>query len=243
MQIGGFQKVSFIDFPQHLAAVVFTQGCNWRCPYCHNPALVLPERFGERLSPESILETLRKRSGMLDGVVISGGEPTLHTDLGDFIAEIRALGYAVKLDTNGTLPERLENLLERDLLDYIAMDVKACPRDYARVCGRTVNMAVLEKSIALIRQCGVDYELRTTLVPELHPVAAMRDILPLVRGCKRYVLQPFIAENATDPALSESKDYSPAERTALHALFENEVEELIIRDPATANIAAQQREN
>ena len=155
MKIGGFQKVSLIDYPGRISAVVFTQGCNFRCPFCHNPELVEPERF-EGLSPEAeILTFLEKRKGRLDAVVITGGEPTLQTELIPFIIHLKAMGYRIKLDTNGALPDVLEEMLGRGLLDYVAMDIKAPLERYSEVTKTKTDGQRILKSISLIMGSSV----------------------------------------------------------------------------------------
>lgn len=168
MRIGGFQKVSFIDFPETIASVVFTQGCNWRCPWCHNPRLVYADQFEDPIPEALILEYLKSRIGQVEGVVVSGGEPTLHTDLGEFMGNIRKLGLKTKLDTNGSHPEHLKTLLDANLLDYVAMDIKSAPESYNRLTGVKIDMTKIVRSINLIQQSNIAHEFRTTRVPHLH---------------------------------------------------------------------------
>lgn len=162
MQIGGLQKFSLIDYPGKIAAVVFTQGCNFRCPYCHNPELVLPEFFNPVI-PESIFfRFLEDRYGQIDAVVISGGEPTIHADLVDFIKAIKERGYLVKLDTNGSAPRTLETLIDKKNIDYIAMDIKAPFARYSELSGCDVPTECIATSIRLIESSGIEHEFRTT---------------------------------------------------------------------------------
>lgn len=162
MKIGGLIKFTLIDFPGRPAAVIFTQGCNFRCCYCHNPELVYPHLFTETAAQEEIMAFLKRRQGSLEGVVVSGGEPTLFDDLPDFMAQIKALGYALKLDTNGTRPDMLQELVDKKLVDYIAMDLKAPLDKYSLITGVETNPSILTKSMDIIRQSGVEYEFRTT---------------------------------------------------------------------------------
>lgn len=168
MHIGGFQKVSFIDFPETIASVVFTQGCNWRCPWCHNPRLVYPEKFEETIPEDTIFDYLASRTGYIEGVVVTGGEPTLHRDLGEFLDSVRTLGFKTKLDTNGSHPEHLQRLLEADRVDFVAMDIKSGPDSYNHLCGVEVDLSKIQKTIALIKQSNVPHEFRMTHVPHLH---------------------------------------------------------------------------
>ena len=162
MKIGGLIKFTLIDFPGRPAAVIFTQGCNFRCCYCHNPELVYPHLFTETAAQEEIVAFLKRRQGSLEGVVISGGEPTLFDDLPAFMAQIKALGYALKLDTNGTRPDMLQELVDKKLVDYIAMDLKAPLEKYSLITGVETNPSILTRSMDIIRQSGVEYEFRTT---------------------------------------------------------------------------------
>ncbi|MGE5556992.1 MAG: anaerobic ribonucleoside-triphosphate reductase activating protein [Bacillota bacterium] len=186
MTIAGLQKTSLLDYPGHVAAVVFLAGCNMNCGYCHNRSLISGSAEGFR--PEDAEDFLALRKGLLDGVCITGGEPTIHADLPGFIGRIKAMGFAVKLDTNGANPEMLEDLLCENLLDYIAMDVKAPREKYDLVAGIAVSWEKIEQSIELIKASGVDYEFRTTLVKELDE----RDVFAIcsrLAGAKRFALQ------------------------------------------------------
>ena len=167
MKIGGLIKFTLIDFPGRPAAVVFTQGCNFRCRYCHNPELVYPHMFTEPVAEEEIFSFLQRRQGTLEGVVVSGGEPTLYDDLPAFLARIKALGYQIKLDTNGSRPDMVEELLSKKLVDYVAMDLKAPLEKYSEITGVETNPEVLRRCMDLLRQSGVEYEFRTTYDKEV----------------------------------------------------------------------------
>lgn len=160
MKIGGFQKFSLIDYPGKTASVIFTQGCNMFCPYCHNPQLVYPEQFGAVLNEEDIFAFLKKRKGLVDGVVITGGEPAVHKDLKDFIFKIKEIGYLVKLDTNGAAPETVQELIDAKLIDFIAMDIKAPLHKYFLFYKGDINR--IKNSVSLIRGSGIDHLFRTT---------------------------------------------------------------------------------
>ncbi len=204
MYIGGFQKNSLIDFPGAIACVVFTRGCNFTCPYCHNPDLVagsaLPDgegRSGNHVSDniyipdqEEILAFLEKRKGMIEGVVITGGEPTLQKDLGDFISKARQMGYKIKLDTNGTRPEIVEQLLDRGLADYIAMDIKTDLKHYPMVMKQPGQLDRVMESIALIMKKAPAYEFRTTCARPFVSPGIMKNIGAMIQGAASYVLQP-----------------------------------------------------
>lgn len=203
MRIAGIEKCSFVDYPGKLAAVFFTPGCNWNCFYCHNQGLLQNEGPHRRYSEEDALDFLRSRRGLLDGVVITGGEPTLQAGLRDFLARARALDYLVKLDTNGTRPEVLGGMLEDGLVDYVAMDVKAPMEKYEAVCGVPVEHKALNESIDRIMGSGVDYEFRTTVAPQLTH-ADVAAIARRIAGAKRYVLQQYRRPEAAasnDPRL------------------------------------------
>ena len=191
MLIGGFQKLTLQDYPGKLACILFTYGCNYRCPFCHNASLVTDAR--EEHSVEEILSYLRKRRGILEGVVVSGGDPLLQPDLEDLLREIKSLGFSVKLDTNGTFPDRLIAAVREGLVDYVAMDIKNAKERYALTAG--VDRAALEaveRSVEFLKTDEVDYELRTTLVSEFHTEEQMRQIGEWIRGAKRYFLQEFL---------------------------------------------------
>lgn len=202
MRIGGIQKCSLIDFPGKVSAVLFTQGCPWRCHYCHNARLVFPERFDPPILEKEVFSFLRRRREQLDGVVVSGGEPTLQPDLPEFIREIKEMGFAVKLDTNGFRPDVVEKVIRLELVDYIAMDVKAPLDSYETVVGARVDTGKIKRSISIIINSGIDHEFRTTAVPGLHTIEDLRAIGELVTGAKRYILQEFIPKNTLKPELS-----------------------------------------
>ena len=191
MRLGGLQKMTLLDFPGRVACTVFTVGCNLRCPFCHNSSLVLTSELPE-LSLEEFFAFLRKRQGLLDGVAVTGGEPLLHPELPGFLEQIRALGYAVKLDTNGCFPERLQAVLEAGLADYVAMDVKNSREKYEQTAGVAGILPRVEESVALLRAGKTPFEFRTTLVDELHEPADFTAIGQLIAGTERYFIQGFV---------------------------------------------------
>lgn len=192
MHIGGLQKLTLLDFPERAACIVFTAGCNLRCPFCHNAALVTHVQDAERVEAEEVLRYLQKRKVLLDGVVITGGEPLLQEGLADFIRRIKAIGHAVKLDTNGCFPDRLEALLAEGLLDYVAMDIKNSKAKYAQTAGVPVDLAAIERSMTLLRESGVPYEFRTTVADGLHTVEDIREIARWIAPAPRWYLQNFV---------------------------------------------------
>ena len=192
MIINGFQKLTLLDFPSRTAAIIFTAGCDLRCPFCHNAPLVNRIRFDERIDEKEVLDYLKKRAGLLDGVVISGGEPLLQKDIEDFIRELRALGYKIKLDTNGSSPDKLAHLLSEGLIDYVAMDIKNAPALYPKTTGiDALDIAPFERSKNIILSSGVDYEFRTTVTKELHTAESIASAAEWIKGAKRYFIQNF----------------------------------------------------
>ena len=189
--IGGLQKVTLLDFPGKVACTVFLTGCNLRCPYCQNPELVLPQDSKKYISEGELFKFLVSRKGKLDGVCITGGEPTVHPELPFLIRRIRDMGFLIKLDSNGTLPEMLEHLLREELLDYVAMDIKNAPSRYAETCGADVIEQV-KKSAALLKNGNIDYEFRTTVCHPFHSPKCMEEIGRWLRNAKRYYIQPFV---------------------------------------------------
>ena len=191
MMFGGFQKLTLLDYPGKVACLLFTQGCNFRCPFCHNASLVRGGE-GEKISDTEIIEYLKKRSKVLDGVCISGGEPLLHSGLKEFIKEVRALGYAIKLDTNGSFPEKLIELISEGLIDYVAMDIKNSFDRYSETAGVDTDIEKIKTSIDFLMNGNIEYEFRTTLVKELHTLSDMESIGKTIQGAKRYYLQNFL---------------------------------------------------
>ncbi|MGM9562972.1 MAG: anaerobic ribonucleoside-triphosphate reductase activating protein [Faecousia sp.] len=188
MQIGGLQKLTLLDFPGQVACTVFLQGCNFRCPFCHNPSLVLGT---EAITRESILSFLKQRQGLLDGVAITGGEPLLSAGLEDLLREIRSLGYKIKLDTNGSFPRRLEQLISDGLVDYVAMDIKNAPEKYDQTAGAAGFLPAVRESASLLIDGKIPYEFRTTVVDELHEPEDFHAIGQWLSGAQQYFLQCF----------------------------------------------------
>ena len=191
MKIYGLQKMTLLDFPGKVACTVFLGGCDFRCPYCHNFELVngtAPAVMEE----EELMSFLKKRTGLLDGVAVTGGEPCLHRDLPDLLRKVRSLGFQTKLDTNGYHPELLSRILEEGLADYVAMDIKNSPAKYAMTCGCTgVDLGLVRESIRLIMRFAPDYEFRTTVVKEFHTAEDFREIAEMIAGASKYYIQAF----------------------------------------------------
>jgi len=190
MRIHGFQKLTLLDYPGFVACTVFTGGCNFRCPFCHNAPLVLLE--DEALAEDEVLSILQKRRGLLDGVCISGGEPLLQPDIGDFMKKLRAMGYKIKLDTNGSFPQKLRALVEEGLVDMVAMDIKNSPEKYAETVGVPgFDVGPVKESAAFLMEGRVDFEFRTTVVRPLHTAEDFEKIGRWLPGAPKYYLQQF----------------------------------------------------
>lgn len=189
IRIGGFQPVTLVDFPGRVASAVFLQGCGFRCPWCHNPSLVLPGRFGETIPEATVMERLERRRGKIGGVVVTGGEPTLQPGLPGFLRRLRALGFATKLDTNGSGPDALERILSEGLADFVAIDLKAPWERYAEACGVAVDLDAVRASLALVRRSGVPHLLRTTDWAGFGPEE--RAAVEAVAAGSPHVWQPF----------------------------------------------------
>lgn len=192
MKIYGLQKLTLLDFPGKTACTVFTAGCQLRCPFCHNAALAFGDP-GAPMDEEEFFAFLSKRQGLLEGVCVTGGEPLLSANLPAFLARVRELGFSTKLDTNGFSPDRLAALLEQGLIDYVAMDIKSSPQGYAKACGLSkVDMQPIRNSIDLLRDGGIEYEFRTTVVKGIHSEADIVDAARLVEGASQYFLQQYV---------------------------------------------------
>ena len=214
MKIGYLLPMTVIDYPGKVAALIYTAGCNFRCPFCHNAELVLPEQIKKLdLVPEDdVLDLLRKRKGFLDALSITGGEPTLQPDLYEFIKKVKEIGVLVKVDTNGSNPDVIERLLADKLVDYIAMDVKGPERRYNDLANSVVNMDAIKETIGAIMSLAPDYEFRTTVAPTITEEDLL-DTIDLVKGAKRYFLQKFIVpdKDLVDPTWNKKKSLSRAE--------------------------------
>jgi len=227
----GLLESSFVDYPGKICVVVFFPGCKLRCSFCHNPQLVLDEEACTA-DKEDLLKLLESRGHVLDGVCFSGGEPLLHAaDLADLIPEIKSRGLLVKLDTNGYLPDELAELLHKQLVDYIAMDIKSSPIHYAAATGTPdLDFSRIERSAALIRGCGVDYEFRTTVVPDFFTADDALQVGEWLKGSKKYVLQQFSTrQTLLDPAFQNKQPYPPSKLRKFQRLLTPYFERVDVR--------------
>ena len=213
MLIGGLQKLTLIDYPGKLAATVFCLGCNFRCPFCYNAELVLPEKIKNqpRISEKEFFNFLKERKGLLEGVCITGGEPTTYDDLPFFIRKIRKLGYLVKLDTNGSNPKMLKKLIDEKVIDYAAMDIKGPKEKYNKVAGVKVDIEKIQKSIDILKEGRVDYEFRSTVLPRVHSRKDVTNMARWIQGANVYYLQQFRPEKTIDPEYEKCKPFSQEE--------------------------------
>lgn len=222
MRICGFQKLTLLDYPEHTAATLFIGGCNFRCPFCQNGPLVLTPQEEPSLSQEEVLSYLKKRLGILDGVCITGGEPTLYKDLPTFLERIKQLGYLIKLDTNGTNPKMIESLYKGGLIDYVAMDIKSSRHGYSKAVGIPLtNMEPILSAVSYLMNCGIDYEFRTTVVREFLTREDFADIAGWISGCKRYYLQTY--QDSDNCIQSGFHSYSKEEMEDFKKLLEKEI--------------------
>lgn len=204
MVIAGFQKLTLIDYPGKLATTVFTVGCSFRCPFCHNPELVLSSKYNVssiKNTEKEFFDFLKSRKNKLDGVCITGGEPTIQPDIVEFIKKIKKMGYAVKLDTNGTRPDVLRKVIREKLVDFIAMDIKNHPGKYNKTTATKGDIERIKLSVEMIRNSGIDYEFRTTVVPGLHTESDFTKIAKWLAGAKAYWLQRYRQSKILDPTL------------------------------------------
>lgn len=228
MEIHGFLKTTLLDYPGRVACTVFSGGCNFRCPYCHNGDLVLAPKSLPLIPKEEVLSHLRKRQGVLDGVCITGGEPTLQPDLETFLGEIKDLGYQIKLDTNGSRPEVLKSLLKKGLVDYVAMDIKHAPKRYPDICNvPDFSIEPIEESVSFLLAGSIPYEFRTTVVKELHRREDFEQIGAWIAGADAYYLQAYReTEQVIHPVFSS---YTKKELEEIRSLLEKYLSRVEIR--------------
>ena len=228
MIFGGFEKCTLVDYPGKVACMIFTIGCNFRCPYCHNPELV-DETVEVTYSEATILDFLDTRQGLLDGVVITGGEPTMHEDLPRFIRRIKDKGFLVKLDTNGTNPKMLQQAIDEGLVDYIAMDIKSPLETYSQTVARPVDVESIRESIRILLSSLVDYEFRTTVVKSLLSPEDLKRIGETIRGAKSYYLQKFVPTKILNPQFKRKVTYTDEEFEGFRSMMNDYVETCDIR--------------
>jgi len=216
MILGGLQKLTLIDYPGKVACTVFLTGCNFRCPFCYSSEIVLPEKIKTqpKISEAEFFKFLKSRKGLVEGVVICGGEPSLNNDLPEFIKKIKKLGFLVKLDTNGSNPELLEKLIKENLVDYVAMDIKQCQSPNAKskilkATGVKADVKNIKKSIDILIKGKVDYEFRSTIVPTIHTKEDVIEMAKMIKGARKYFLQNFRPEKTLDPRFEKIKPYPP----------------------------------
>ena len=224
MKIGGFQKTSLLDYPDMISAIVWTVGCNFNCPFCYNKDLVKGNTG--LFSEEEIFNFLEKRKGLLEGLVITGGEPFLQEDITAFAEKVKKLGYPIKIDTNGTYPEKLKELIDKKLVDYVAMDVKAPKNKYNQLTGAKTDISKIEKSIEIIKADAPDYEFRTTFAPELLKKEDIIEIAKWLDGAKRFYLQQFknetqLVSSKLDNVAPYSKEYLNETLNEIKPFFKN----------------------
>jgi len=229
MRIGGFKKSTLIDYPGKIACIIFTQGCVFRCHYCHNPELVCPKLFQKVIPEQEILDFLKTRQGKLDGVVISGGEPTLHRDLPEFIDKIKRMGFAIKLDTSGYFPDVVARLINLKLLDYIAMDIKAPLNKYKEIVQVNINSERIKRSIDIVMNSGLPYEFRTTILKRYHKEKDIVKIVKYIKGATNYHLQKFVPNKILDKELLKDQEYTEDELVNIHHKIKPYIFNSIIR--------------
>ena len=230
IQISGLNKTSLLDYPKKISSIIFTQGCNFKCGYCHNPHLnCCIEKSIYDYDVQDFFEFLKKRKGKIDAVVISGGEPCLQIDLIPFIKEIKKIGYFVKLDTNGTYPNKIKYLLENNLIDYIAMDIKAPLEKYSNITNTNVDTEKISKSIFLIKNSNINYEFRITILKKQLHYEDFDKIGKLLNEAKTYYLQKFVSSNILDNNLQNEKTYSDKEFAVIINIVNKYVQNVFLR--------------
>ncbi|HKL16886.1 MAG TPA: anaerobic ribonucleoside-triphosphate reductase activating protein [Patescibacteria group bacterium] len=228
ISIGGLQKNSLLDYPGLVSCIIFTNGCNFKCGFCHNKSLLLAEERRE-IKQEKIFNFLRKRQGLIEAVVVTGGEPTIYKSLPDFLKKIKDLGYLIKLDTNGTNPDMIKELIKKDLLDFIAMDIKASFENYSKAAGvDNCNVEDIKKSVEIIKNFK-NYEFRTTVVPGIIDKQEIKKIGDIVKGAKKHALQQFRPKNTLKKEFSKLKPLKEEKLKEFKSILEKKVQETELR--------------
>lgn len=221
MIIGGLQKMTLIDYPGKLSCTVFLTGCSFCCPWCYSSELVLPEKIKlqPKISTEYFFEFLKKRKGFLEGVCVCGGEPTINKELPEFFKKIKKMGYLIKLDTNGSNPKMLKELIDKKLVDYVAMDIKAPKEKYSQAAGVKVDIEKIQKSIDILKEGKVDYEFRSTIMPKIHSKKDIINMAKWIKGARAYYLQQFRPEKTINPKFEKFRPYSDKDFTDIHKVI------------------------
>lgn len=231
MVFSGLVKTSLIDYPGRISAVLFTQGCNFACGFCHNPDLVPLEAEGLRqYSEEEILTFLKSRKGKLEGVVITGGEPLIHRGIEGFIKKVKDIGYAVKLDTNGTNPNFLKKLIKKNLIDFVAMDIKNSLDKYEDTIGKKIDQKAISKSIKIIMGSGLPYEFRTTVLPHYHEFDNFEKMGEMIRGAENYAIQGFVPQNTLNKRLEQADQFNDKDLQKIAEIMQKYVKNVVVRD-------------
>lgn len=231
MKIGGLQKLTLIDYPGKVAATVFLIGCNFRCPYCQNPELVDPKKIKAhpKIKPLEFFNFLKQRRGFLEGVCITGGEPTIHQDLPSFIRRIKKLNFLVKLDTNGSNPKMLKKLIDENLVDFIAMDIKTSLSKYNKVGYSSFKTSLIQKSVEIIKESGKEYEFRITVVPKIVTQQDIKLVSQWLKGVKKIALQQFEPDKVLDPVFKKIKPYSLQELQKMLEILKSNIDNVELR--------------
>ncbi len=230
IRIRGIEKVSLLDYPDKISSIIFTYGCNLRCPFCHNPELVIQTSDNNlEVSEEELINYLQSRRGLIDAVVITGGEPLIYDDIGELISSIKKMGYLIKLDTNGFFPKRLFELIEKNLLNYIAMDIKCPLKEYNTFSGDPEASKKVLDSINIVMTSGLDYEFRTTYVKGLHRISDGDEITRIIPNAKKYYIQNFRSGKTIDPKLDSSYSFTEDELKQIHVGAKKNVKNSYIR--------------
>lgn len=229
MLISGIQKTSLIDYPGKICTILFTRGCNFSCGFCHNPELVNKDKYIPIIPNEEILQFLKRRKDLIEAITITGGEPTLHSDLPNFIKQVKDMGYLIKLDSNGTNPEMLKEILSKNLIDFVAMDIKNSFSKYQETVNRKLNIEKIKKSIKLIIDSNINHEFRTTLVPIIHTKEDVLNMTKIIKGCQTYVLQNFKSTKTVDPAFTKSRSFTQKEMLEFKKIAKSQIKDVKIR--------------
>ena len=229
MQVAGLQKTSMIDYPSKISAVIFTLGCNFRCPYCHNPDLITVNSSNSIFDEFAVFDFLKQRQGKLDAVVVSGGEPTLQCDLEGFLGKIKKMGFLTKLDTNGSNPNFLKKIIQGNLVDYVAMDIKAPLEKYPEIVCKDIDVKNIKTSIEYLINCGVDYEFRTTVVKSQLDFEDFVEIGQLLSGANKYYLQKFVNTVTLNPCFAKEETYNDEKFEEIRQILLKNIKEVFVR--------------